>query len=78
MPTARQLCKASNTVAASDRPVTACPHCSAKVTVTQYQWIQRVGGREKRAVIPAHARDEHGEMRTKLERDRNDRPWART
>ena len=76
MSAARQLCRASNTVAPSDRPLSACPHCSTKVTPTSYSWIQRVGGREKRPVIPAHPRDEHGEMRTEAERERNRRPWA--
>ena len=78
MPAARQLCRASNTVGPVGRKqLTACPLCSSGVTPREHVWVEHGGQRVRVPVVPAHARNEHGEMRTKADRDRNDRPWAK-
>lgn len=73
MPDARQLCKASQSVA-STLTATTCPTCGRKVTVNSWVWIFTQGKRERRPVIPAHVRDEEGERKTKMLTDRTRYP----
>lgn len=65
MESARQICRASSTVAAT--PIlTACPVCGSKVKSTEKMWLTVEGERLQRPVVPSHVRSERGEATQRL------------
>lgn len=70
---ARQLCSASQSVAATI-VLTVCPICGRKVNVIDHVYVTGQGKRDRRPIIPAHVRDEHGEIKVKVSADRNKYP----
>lgn len=71
MPSARQLCGASNRVSPPGyTKLPACPVCSRKLTITEYTHQRSQGETLKLAVIPPHPRDEYGEIKTGVTRDK--------
>lgn len=65
MNSARQLCRASSSLARTVI-LTVCPVCGGKVTPTQFAAIVVENRRERRPVIPPHIRNQHGEMKVKV------------
>lgn len=74
MPAARQLCRMSNTIATAAGEHAKCPWCGGKVTPTQTIEVHGEGRSERRQIIPAHIRNEHGEMRVRMDRDKDRYP----
>lgn len=75
-PAARQLCAASNTVAANDQTREKCPRCARPIVVTRYIRHHAQGQTELRPIIPAHPADTAGEIRMKVSVDRHRYPGS--
>jgi hypothetical protein len=77
-PEARQLCRASNTISSSDAALRKCPRCGTKLNATEFlPWIEQ-GRRELRPVVPAHVRNERGEVQARINADRSRYPGVIT
>lgn len=76
-PAARQLCRASQrSCSPDDVKLGKCPVCSREVTPTE--WVKHTveGVTERWPVIPAHARDEQGEIRVNLAKVKSRAPGS--
>lgn len=73
MPVARQLCGASSTVT-KHQTLTACPRCGRKLTPDSWVWVVHESKRQRFPVVPAHVRDEKGEVQVRMREDRDRYP----
>lgn len=71
---ARQLCRASNTVSTAAQTITVCPHCGRKVTPVSWVWMVKESQRRKYPIVPAHPRDEQGEVKVRISADKDRYP----